>query len=89
MIFLISTSIFINLVIAQLAAAFHDSLGFLVAPRARACFFEDFLPPPAALAADRGPPETRVVDVFVQSGGKANLKLQVVVLSLFAHVNLK
>jgi hypothetical protein len=71
MIFFSSASIFVYLILAQMAVAFHDSLGFLVAPRARACFFEDFR------SADSTSPETRIVDVFVQSGGKANLKLQV------------
>lgn len=61
------------LAIQPAALAFHDSLGFLLAPRARACFFEPFAQP----QQPQMQPETKIVDVFVQSGGKANLKLQV------------
>lgn len=49
------------------AAAFHDSLNFIVAPRAKQCFYEDF--------SDSGIVQT--IDIFVQSGGKNAIEMEV------------
>jgi hypothetical protein len=61
--------LFSVLLLAALAPAqsFHDSLNFIVAPRAKQCFYEDF--------PDTG--ATKTIDVFVQSGGKNAIELEV------------
>ena len=46
--------------------AFHDSLNFIIPPSSRQCFFEDF----------GASTPVKTIDTFVQSGGKANMKLQ-------------
>ncbi len=53
--------------LAACVHAFHDSLNFIIPPRARSCFFEDF----------EGPGLPKIIDVFVQSGGKSDMVLQV------------
>lgn len=47
--------------------AFHDSLNFIIPPSSRQCFFEDF----------GATTPVKTIDTFVQSGGKANMKLQI------------
>jgi hypothetical protein len=61
--------LFAVLLLAALAPAqsFHDSLNFIVGPRAKQCFYEDFIDISAA----------KTIDVFVQSGGKSAIEMEI------------
>ena len=55
------------LVLANVINAFHDSLNFVLQPKARQCFYENF---------DSSSP-TRTLEAFVQSGGNADVLLTI------------
>ena len=46
--------------------AVHDNLNFVLEPKTKQCFFEDFEPDP----------ETRLIEVFVEAGGTLDIVLQ-------------
>ena len=61
-VFLIFMSSYIGFI-----SSVHDSLNFILPPRVRECFFEDF---------DKNSP-TRTIEAFVQSGGNLDIILSV------------
>ena len=63
----IQPNLLIVLLLCGPVTAFHDSLNFIVAPRARQCFYEDF-------ADSRS---VKTIDLFVQSGGKNAIEIEV------------
>jgi len=50
-----------------IATAFHDSLNFVLQPKTRQCFYENF---------DSNSP-SRTIEAFVQSGGNADVLLTI------------
>lgn len=66
-------AVFLFIALLESAASFHDSLNFIVPPRATQCFYEDF--------ADAETVKT--IDIFVQSGGKNAIEMEVTCLILF------
>lgn len=63
-----SSSLFLFVVLlVNIANAFHDSLNFVLAPKTRQCFFENF----------EATSPTRTIEAFVQSGGNADVWLTI------------
>lgn len=61
LLFLVIASVF------SIAVAFHDSLNFVLQPKTRECFYENF---------DSNSP-SRTIEAFVQSGGNADVLLTI------------
>ena len=63
-----SSSLFLLIVLlVNNSNAFHDSLNFVLAPKTRQCFFENF----------EATSPTRTIEAFVQSGGNADVWLTI------------
>lgn len=59
--------VFLVLVSVSISSAFHDSLNFVLQPKSRECFYENF---------DSNSP-SRTIEAFVQSGGNADVVLTI------------
>lgn len=62
-----SSLILFVILLANSSNAFHDSLNFVLAPKTRQCFYENF----------EATSPTRTIEAFVQSGGNADVWLTI------------
>ena len=62
-----SSLLLLAVLLVNISNAFHDSLNFVLAPRTRQCFFENF----------EATSPTRTIEAFVQSGGNADVWLTI------------
>ena len=63
---MLATLFFINTILfCSYVSGFHDSLNFVLPPKTRQCFYENFEPTSP----------TRTIEAFVQSGGNADVWL--------------